>query len=102
MSPSARLNSPQVNTSEPPAHASREAADIHHGIVKSFGAVVDGKKTSYGWITDDRTGKDVFVHFTGILRKNDEFRHLKSGQRVQFRVVMDGSRQKAVDVEVIG
>jgi len=78
------------------------SADMHRGTVKSFGAIVDGKKTSYGWITDDQTGKDVFVHFTGILPKGDEFRHLQSGQRVQFRVVMDGSRQKAVDVEVIG
>lgn len=75
-------------------------ADLHRGSVKSFGKVVEGKKTSYGWITDDRTGKDVFVHFTGIVSQGDKFRHLQSGQRVQFRIVTENGRQKAVDVEV--
>jgi len=97
---SARLTHSQSANAQSPAPAT--PADIHRGTVKSFGAVVDGRKTSYGWITDDVSGKDVFVHFTGIIRKDDKFRHLQSGQRVQFRVVMDDSRQKAVDVEVIG
>lgn len=91
---SARLNQ-TANQTNPPA------ADLHFGTVKSFGEVMNGKKTSYGWITDDRTGKDVFVHFTGILRKGDEFRHLRSGQRVQFRLATEDGRQKAVDVETI-
>ena len=100
---SARLTHSQsanAQSSQPSQPAT--PADVHRGTVKSFGAIVDGRKTSYGWITDDLTGKDVFVHFTGIIRKDDEFRHLKSGQRVQFRTVMDNGRQKAVDVEVIG
>src|SRR6185437_16408022 len=97
--PSARLAHSQSHNAQSSQSATPE--DMHRGTVKSFGAIVDGKKISYGWITDDQTGKDVFVHFTGILRKGDEFRHLQSGQRVQFRIAADGNRQKAVDVEVI-
>lgn len=97
---SARLNQP-TDTRQGHTEAAAVPPGFNSGTVKEFGKIKDGKKTSYGWITDDLTGKDVFVHFTGIVSQGDKFRHLQSGQRVQFRIVTENGRQKAVDVEVI-
>ncbi len=54
------------------------------GTVKWFN---DSK--GYGFITRDDTGTDVFVHYTSI--REDGFRSLSEGERVEFEVV-DGSK----------
>ncbi|MPC56772.1 Cold shock-like protein CspE [Portunus trituberculatus] len=41
--------------------------DHHQGIVKWYNA-----KAGYGFITDQRTGRDVFVHATGLSRSLKE------------------------------
>ena len=51
----------------------------------------------YGFITDE-TGKDIFVHFTGLNMEG--FRTLKDGAKVTFDV-KDGDRgPQAVNVTV--
>lgn len=47
------------------------------GIVKWF-----SNEKGYGFITDEVTGVDVFVHFTGIL--SDGYKSLEEGQRVVY------------------
>ncbi|MFZ6016392.1 MAG: cold-shock protein [Nitrospirota bacterium] len=49
----------------------------------------------YGFIQQDN-GPDVFVHYSSI--KNDGFKTLVEGQRVQFDVVESDRGLKAVNV----
>ena len=49
------------------------------GTVKWFN---DDK--GYGFITNDESGEDLFVHFSAIIAEG--FKSLKEGQRVTFEV----------------
>lgn len=62
---------------------SREASRLT-GTVKWFNA-----KSGYGFITRNDTGEDVFVHFTGIARKNPRhsMKSLGDGEIVEFNVL---------------
>ena len=53
--------------------------------------------TSYGFITADGGGKDVFVHQSAIKGGQP----LREGQRVRFEVNEEPRGPKAVDVELI-
>jgi CspA family cold shock protein len=61
------------------------------GVVKWFNA-----SKGYGFIERDETGKDVFVHFTGILAEG--YKTLREGQRVQFKIEEGKKGLQAVDV----
>jgi CspA family cold shock protein len=61
------------------------------GKVKWFNA-----KKGYGFITRDDGKGDVFVHFTAI--KEEGFRTLEEGQKVEFEVVQEEKGDKAKDV----
>lgn len=63
------------------------------GTVKWF----NGAK-GYGFITDE-TGKDVFVHYTGI--NSDGFRTLEDGAEVTFDIVDGDKGPQAVNVTVV-
>lgn len=63
------------------------------GTVKWF----DGKK-GYGFITTE-TGKEVFVHFSGIAK--DGFKSLNEGQKVEFELGNGAKGEQAVNVNVI-
>ena len=65
------------------------------GVVRWF-----NKNKGYGFITDDETGKDIFIHYSGIA--GDGFKNLEQGQRVKFNTQPDAKGEKAVDTEVIG
>ena len=56
----------------------------------------------FGFITDEATGKDVFVHFSAIVA--DGFKTLNEGQAVEFDVEEDTKnpgRSRAVNVKVL-
>ena len=62
----------------------------------------------YGFITNDETGEEVFVHFSGIVA--DGYKTLEDGQKVTFDTaegnveysVVDGRRgPQAMDVRLI-
>jgi cold shock CspA family protein len=63
--------------------SSRESSRLT-GTVKWFNA-----KNGYGFITRNDTGEDVFVHFTGIARKNPRhaMKSLGDGEVVEFNIM---------------
>ena len=50
---------------------------MNNGTVKWFNAT-----KGYGFITNDATGEEVFVHFSGIVA--DGYKTLEDGQKVTF------------------
>lgn len=64
------------------------------GIVKFF-----NDKRGFGFITVEENGKDVFVHYTGIL--GEGHRTLKDGQRVTFDEETDpkNGKPRAINVK---
>lgn len=63
------------------------------GKVKWFNA-----QKGYGFITSD-DGKDVFVHYSAI--KNQGFKTLEEGQRVEFTIVQGEKGPQASDVTIL-
>ena len=55
------------------------------GVVKVYSA----KRNPFGgYITDDRSGKDIFVHRSAV--EDAGLKKLDKGQRVNFQVIEDG------------
>jgi CspA family cold shock protein len=65
------------------------------GSVKWF----NGQK-GYGFILDDTTKTDVFVHYSAIVEKENEFRTLNEGDKVTFEIVAGKKGNEARNVEV--
>lgn len=63
------------------------------GTVKWF-----NNQKGFGFITDE-TGKDVFVHFTGL--NMDGFKTLEENQAVEFEVVDGEKGPQATNVTVL-
>lgn len=65
-------------------------------------------KAGYGFITattGDNSGVDVFVHHSGLVVSNQQYRYLVQGEYVEFQMnALEGSthRYQAVDVSGIG
>lgn len=67
---------------------------MNKGTVKWFNS-----QKGFGFITNNETGEDVFVHFTGIA--TDGFKTLEENQNVTFDIT-DGARGlQAVNVTVV-
>lgn len=64
-----------------------------NGTVKWFNST-----KGFGFITDDSTGEDVFVHFSGIA--TDGFKTLEDGQKVSFDTTEGKRGLQAVNVMV--
>jgi CspA family cold shock protein len=64
------------------------------GTVKWFN---DDK--GFGFITPDESGKDLFVHYSGISGQG--FRSLEEGARVSYEAEAGDKGPKAVNVERI-
>lgn len=61
------------------------------GIVKWFNSL-----KGYGFIEDDESGVEVFVHYSSI--EDDGYRNLYEGDRVQFEQVDQGKGPQAQKV----
>ena len=67
---------------------------MNNGTVKWF-----NQEKGYGFISNDETGEDVFVHYSAI--SGDGFKSLNEGQKVTYDVEADTknkSRFRAVNV----
>lgn len=67
------------------------------GIVKFF-----NNEKGYGFITDNETKKDIFVHFSSI--NVEGYKTLTEGQKVSFDVEKDPkdeTKSKAVNVTIL-
>ena len=60
---------------------------MNNGTVKWFNAT-----KGYGFITNDATGEEVFVHFSGIVA--DGYKTLEDGQKVTFDTEQDPKNSK--------
>ena len=59
-----------------------EVLEMNKGTVKWFNA-----QKGYGFITNESTGEDVFVHFSAIV--SDGYKTLEEGQKVTFDIEQD-------------
>lgn len=62
-----------------------------NGTVKWFNA-----QKGFGFITNDETNEDVFVHFSGIAA--DGFKSLEENQEVMFDIAQGARGLQAVNV----
>lgn len=60
---------------------------MNKGTVKWFNA-----QKGYGFITNESTGEDVFVHFSAIA--SDGYKTLEEGQKVTFDIEQDPKNSK--------
>ena len=63
------------------------------GTVKWFNA-----QKGYGFITNESTGEDVFVHFSGIA--GEGYKSLEEGQNVTFDITEGNRGLQSVNVTV--
>lgn len=71
-----------------------EVVTMKNGTVKWF-----NPDKGFGFICDDETGEDVFVHFSAI--NVDGFKTLNEGQKVTFETEPDpknSEKMRAIDV----
>jgi len=67
---------------------------MNNGTVKWFNAT-----KGYGFITNDETGDEIFVHFSGI--NGDGYKSLEDGQKVTFDTAEGNRGTQAVNVVVV-
>src|SRR3954465_5766222 len=84
-------------TEVPPASAAPHSRGEHQmpqGVVKWF-----SDEKGFGFITPDESGKDLFVHHSGIVA--DGFRTLAEGTRVEYDTEAGAKGPKAVGVRTV-
>ena len=64
---------------------------MNKGTVKWFNS-----SKGYGFITNDETGEEVFVHFSGIMTEG--YKSLEDGQKVTFDTTQGNRGIQAVNV----
>ena len=64
---------------------------MNNGTVKWFNST-----KGFGFITNESTGEDVFVHFSGIA--SDGYKSLEEGQKVSFDITEGNRGPQAVNV----
>ena len=64
---------------------------MNNGTVKWFNS-----SKGFGFITNDSTGEEVFVHFSGIA--GDGYKSLEDGQKVTFDTIEGNRGMQAVNV----
>jgi CspA family cold shock protein len=65
------------------------------GTVKWFNS-----RKGYGFINSEEDGSDVFVHYTALAGREDEYKTLNEGDKVEFEVVEGQKGPQASNVVV--
>ena len=63
--------------------------------------LIEYSQKGYGFITNEGTGEDVFVHFSAIM--SDGYKTLEEGQKVTFDIEQDpknSSKLRAANVVI--
>ena len=68
-----------------------EVPTMNNGTVKWFNST-----KGFGFITNDSTGEEVFVHFSGIA--GDGYKSLEDGQKVTYDTIEGNRGMQAVNV----
>ena len=56
-------------------------------------------KKGYGFITEDETEKDIFLHVSAL--ENSKLRILKENQKIQFDIKEDKDKLQAINLKKI-
>ena len=62
------------------------------GKVKWFNA-----KKGYGFISEDKTDKDIFLHVSSL--EKSKLRVLKENQRLRFEIKEENDKLQAIDIK---
>ena len=62
------------------------------GKVKWFNA-----KKGYGFISEDKTDKDIFLHVSSL--EKSKLRVLKENQRLRFEIKEENAKLQAIDIK---
>ena len=62
------------------------------GKIKWFSA-----KKGYGFITDDKTSKDIFLHVSAL--ENSKLRVLKEDQKIVFDIKEEEDKLQAINIK---
>ena len=62
------------------------------GKVKWFNS-----KKGYGFITDDETNKDIFLHVSAL--ENSKLRVLKEEQKIEFDIKEEKNKLQAINIK---
>ena len=62
------------------------------GKIKWFNA-----KKGYGFITDDETNKDIFLHVSAL--ENSKLRVLKEEQKIEFDIKEEKNKLQAINIK---
>jgi len=62
------------------------------GKVKWFNS-----KKGYGFITDDETQKDIFLHFTAL--EESKLKNLKEEQQLEFEIKEENNKLQAINLK---
>ena len=70
------------------------------GIIMPSGKVKwFNSKKGYGFITDDETNKDIFLHVSEL--ENSKLRVLKEEQKIKYDIKEEKSKLQAINVKKI-
>jgi len=64
------------------------------GVIKWFSS-----KKGYGFITEDKTEKDIFLHVSSL--ESSKLRVLKENQRLEFEIKEDKNKLQAINLKKV-
>jgi|TARA_B110000438_G_scaffold254900_1_gene261408 cold shock protein len=64
------------------------------GVVKWFSS-----KKGYGFITEDKTEKDIFLHVSSL--EKSKLRILKENQRIEFEIKEEKDKLQAINIKKV-
>ena len=67
---------------------------MSQGVVKWFSA-----KKGYGYITEDKTEKDIFLHVSSL--ESSKLRVLRENQKIKFEIKEEKNKLQAINIKKV-